>query len=361
MNDLTLLLEYTRSLSLLYVEDDQRLRESTAELFGNYFKSVDCAANGVEGLAKYLAYEVSNGAPYDLIITDIKMPQMNGLEMCQRIMKEQPLQQVIITTAHNEIDYLHQAIEIGISGFVTKPINNEQLSKVLYRTARTISDHKYVESHVGQIEELNLLLEEQNRELQQKNAELERSLRVLDTLTHKEQLAQATQLPQHAETDGLQLVQQIHEQLRHLIDDDLYELSEVLTEIDVEIIAMIGNLGSIGPNELKPLNTLFSKYANILSYYTFFTDLSSAMQRFATTITEHPLPSDDTRVTNIFMLLESFIYVLGRWHRDLQSGDEKKINAFDASIISDMHTIINMWTGMEDENTLESTVELFLH
>ena len=96
-------------------------------------------------------------------------------------------------------------------------------------------------------------------------------------------------------------------------------------------------------------SSMFSKYSSILNFYSFFDELSSRMSSFSATMRENPLPESKESTRNIFMLLESFIYVLGKWHDDIASGDESKINQFDASIISDMDTIINMWIEKEHE------------
>ena len=188
MKNIKSMLEYTRELHVLYVEDDLLLLESTKELFLNYFKTVDIAINGQEGLEKYTTYKKKENSFYDLIITDINMPQLNGIEMSEKVLAINAIQAIIIITAHNENDNLNKAIELGVSGFITKPMDNSRLINVLYKTAQTISDHKFVESHMQMMEELNIKLSHQNSELLSKNTKLEKSLRILDTMIHKEQL-----------------------------------------------------------------------------------------------------------------------------------------------------------------------------
>jgi hypothetical protein len=77
------------------------------------------------------------------------------------------------------------------------------------------------------------------------------------------------------------------------------------------------------------------------------------MSAFSSTLENHPLPENDERIKNIFLLLESFVYDLSRWHEDLSSGDESKLNIFDASNIGNMHLITNMWL---EKDTDEATV-----
>jgi len=351
MTNIKLTLEYTQQLSVLYVEDDTVLIKSTTELFENYFKSVHIAENGELGLAKYKEFKELNGIFYDLVITDINMPRMNGLEMSEHLLEINPSQAIIIITAHNENEFLLKAIELGVNGFVTKPMENIQLSKVLYKTARSISDHKFVEDHVALMEELTLQLDTQNKELQQKNEALEKSLRMLNTVVTKESMVQTTIQNSTPLTDH-----HIIHQVQDLVNNDLYELKEILVEIDVGIIKMIDNPYEISKERLVLMADLFAKYASVLSFYSFFSELSSAMSKFATTMRNEPLPEKQECVKNIFMILESFIYVLGKWHEDISSDEEHKVNQFDASIISDIHTITNMWV-QKDEAVSEDGVD----
>lgn len=81
------------------------------------------------------------------------------------------------------------------------------------------------------------------------------------------------------------------------------------------------------------------------------------MSSFAETIKETALPEDEECVHNIFTFLETFVYVLSKWHDDLSSGEESKINQLDASIISDIETIQNMWTQTYGESAGEEELD----
>ncbi len=348
MYNLKSMLQYTKVLNVLYVEDDSILLESTKKVFVNYFKNVDTAPDGQVGLNLYDNYHKKNGSYYDLVITDINMPNMDGMAMSEEILKRNDIQAIIITTAHNEVQKLQEAIDIGVSGFVTKPIKHEKLNNVLYKISRTINDHLFVESHITKIEDLNIKHEEQNKELKAKNEELKKSLRMLDTAINKNQIIQSENKIKVIETEIKDREQKL-EQIKSLIEDDLYELKEVLSEIDVIVIEVINNVDEINIDSLNELTLLFTKYASVLSYYTIFDELSVAMADFSITLKENPLPDDSEYIKNIFMLLETFMYVLYKWHTDLSSGDENKINSLDASIINDINTITNMWTQKEEE------------
>ena len=356
--ELKLLLEYTKDLKVLYVEDDNQLLNTTKELLDNYFKTIDTAQDGQDGLDKYLQYNKNNDEYYDIVITDINMPRLNGIEMSKVMLSMNPDQEIIITSAHNEIEFLSNAIELGINGFITKPIKNEQLTKVVYKVSQSISNKKFVDSHVEVIENLNLRLEEQNRELLTKNEELIKSFRMLDTMVNKNKLTDTKneqEIVAGAESDE----DLIKAQVQDLIKDDLEELREIHAEIDFAIINIMKDESSVSVETIEKLAEQFVKYASILSFYTFFDELGSSMSKFSNTLKDNPLPENEETVKNIFMLLESFMYVLGKWQEDLSSGDESKINSFDASIISDMHTITNMWTQQEVPDVEEDLDDIF--
>ncbi len=356
--ELKLLLEYTKDLKVLYVEDDNQLLNTTKELLDNYFKTIDTAQDGQDGLDKYFQYNKNNDEYYDIVITDINMPRLNGIEMSKVMLSMNPDQEIIITSAHNEIEFLSNAIELGINGFITKPIKNEQLTKVVYKVSQSISNKKFVDSHVEVIENLNLRLEEQNRELLTKNEELVKSFRMLDTMVNKNKLTDTKneqEIVAGAESDE----DLIKAQVQDLIKDDLEELREIHAEIDFAIINIMKDESSVSVETIEKLAEQFVKYASILSFYTFFDELGSSMSKFSNTLKDNPLPENEETVKNIFMLLESFMYVLGKWQEDLSSGDESKINSFDASIISDMHTITNMWTQQEVPDVEEDLDDIF--
>ena len=152
-----LIFENSKSLNILYVEDEEQLRESTAKLFLNFFHHVESAIDGQDGYDKYKKYRDETGEYYDLVISDINMPKMSGIEMCEKIKEIYSEQVLIIITAFNELDNLHQAINLGVNGFLTKPIDMQQLQNVLYTTTQTVIDRKLILKHYKQIEDENML------------------------------------------------------------------------------------------------------------------------------------------------------------------------------------------------------------
>ncbi len=120
-------LELLKDLSILYVEDDPALRERMLEFFRMIFTRVYPAEHGREGLDAF--HRLSP----DIVVTDIKMPVMDGLEMAAAIKEKSPESPVIVTTAFSETEYLVKAIEIGIDRYVQKPIDQDILIDALFK------------------------------------------------------------------------------------------------------------------------------------------------------------------------------------------------------------------------------------
>lgn len=110
------LVSLSKNINVLYVEDEQSVRETTHALLSNVFTSIDLAKNGNEGLELYKTKE------YGLIISDILMPMCNGITMLQEIIRQNPLQKVIITSASDEKNHRDELKNIGIKNFITKPV-----------------------------------------------------------------------------------------------------------------------------------------------------------------------------------------------------------------------------------------------
>ena len=348
--DIKVLHQYTKDIRVLYVEDDTAVRESMSELFETYFLELVNATDGVDALEKMAASKEY----FDLIISDISMPRMNGIEMAKNILSENPEVPIIFISAYNDLDYLQSAIDMGISSFLAKPLDKEKLDNAIFKASQIISEHKFVLSHMDLIEDLNFQLESQNKELQKKNEELEKSLRLLDTIVTKKQIIHTKK---EVKTTSNTLVEDdaYNVQIEQLVYEDLHELRELHMEIDKNIISIINSSADIN-EDFSVIIEKFNRYSSILTYYNFFMTLSTAMKSFVLILHENPFPEDKE---TIFMLLESFLYVLEKWQNELESGNKEMINFFDASIINDMTTISNMWIKSSDKEEDFGEMEFF--
>jgi len=110
-------------LRVLYVEDDQATRDAFAKFLRVRVGKLFLAASGEEGLQKY--YECKP----NLLIVDLIMPGMSGLEMIGEIRKTDRTCHIMITTSVNEVDTVLEAVNLGIDHYIIKPIDTEDLVK----------------------------------------------------------------------------------------------------------------------------------------------------------------------------------------------------------------------------------------
>ncbi|MEA2100472.1 MAG: response regulator [Campylobacterota bacterium] len=128
--------EYAADIKVLYVEDDKSIQDEIHDFLSRFFPVIDLADNGQDGLERY------KHKNYDIVISDINMPKMNGIEMIHAIKEINEDQKIIITSAYNEPQYLMKLIDDGVDKFVLKPFNNKKFLLVLYKICEFINTQK---------------------------------------------------------------------------------------------------------------------------------------------------------------------------------------------------------------------------
>jgi len=143
--------EFSQKIKVLYVEDNKDSRGQTLKMLDNFFVNVTSAIDGLDGLDKFKQDK------YDLVITDINMPNKNGIEMIRDIKEIDEDIFCLIISAHNETDYFIEAIELGVDGFLMKPIKIEQFSNLLFKMIEQIKNAKEVKDIAIRQEKLALM------------------------------------------------------------------------------------------------------------------------------------------------------------------------------------------------------------
>lgn len=133
----------------MYVEDDEILREKTAQIFKSLFKNVAVANDGVDGLALYNDYYDDNSKHYDIVISDIQMPRLDGIGLSKKIISLNKNQKIIIISAYNDKEYLIDLINIGVEAFMQKPLSSENMLEVLYDVCRSFNSESIIVMNDG--------------------------------------------------------------------------------------------------------------------------------------------------------------------------------------------------------------------
>lgn len=131
-----------KQLSVLYVEDNADVRNQLLQFLQRRFGQVLVAEDGAQGLQLYTHQET----PPDLVISDIRMPRMDGLSLAEHLRELDPEQPIVMTTAHEETEYLLRAIDLGIDKFILKPVDTKQLHETLVRIADQLQARKELNS-----------------------------------------------------------------------------------------------------------------------------------------------------------------------------------------------------------------------
>ncbi|SFV51486.1 diguanylate cyclase/phosphodiesterase (GGDEF & EAL domains) with PAS/PAC sensor(s) [hydrothermal vent metagenome] len=121
------------NFTILYVEDDIDTQELIRDILECHFKEVFVASDGEEGLKYY-----QEKSP-DIVLSDISMPIMDGLEMSEAIKELNPKQLIALFTAFNEPEYLKKAAELGIDTYIMKPLDERQFFNSLKFLAMSLN------------------------------------------------------------------------------------------------------------------------------------------------------------------------------------------------------------------------------
>lgn len=136
MEHLQELIKLGKNFTVLYAEDDERLRIETEKMLARIFKTIIVACDGKEGIEAY------NNNDIDLVITDIEMPNMNGLTMSALIKSQNQTCPVVVISAYTDVEYFLEAIECDIDYYVLKPVNTQKFLQTLYVVCQRIEDMK---------------------------------------------------------------------------------------------------------------------------------------------------------------------------------------------------------------------------
>ncbi|MFP4471509.1 MAG: sigma-54-dependent transcriptional regulator [Bacteroidales bacterium] len=138
----------TRNITILIVDDERYVRDSLHQWFTDDGYEVSCAKNAREALS------MMQVGSYDIVLADIKMPGMDGIELNRRIQTLTEDAVVIIMTAFASVDTAVQAMKDGAYDYITKPFDPEDLSKLIRKISYQILNK--VEKKTSQIREIDL-------------------------------------------------------------------------------------------------------------------------------------------------------------------------------------------------------------
>jgi len=149
---------------ILYVEDEEGIRNGMSKTLGYFCDELLIATDGLEGLKAFKEHR-----PH-LVISDIKMPNMSGIEMVRAIKEINPEQYVIFTTAHSESSYFMEAINLQVDGYILKPVDLGKLEakinsiKELIKLKKDFSTQQVITNEIATLQDnMLVVLNESNK------------------------------------------------------------------------------------------------------------------------------------------------------------------------------------------------------
>ncbi len=141
MNEIKKLTFYTKQFAVLCVEDDEKSRLELKDLLELFFKKVYVSSNVQEALDTYNKYldEI------DIVFTDIFIPTQYGFDLIKEIKDINPLEYIIIVSAHQDINTYKQLLALGINNIIIKPIITTQMIEILHKAVKYIKHIKNLE------------------------------------------------------------------------------------------------------------------------------------------------------------------------------------------------------------------------
>ena len=202
-----------KKFTLLYVEDDDVIRVELSQLLSNFFSMVHVAKNGKEGLRTFL----ENQDEIDLILTDLNMPELNGIEMIKKIRTIDNKIPIIFATAHSDSEFLAEAIKLRVQEYIVKPIDVRYLLSLF----NDIVSNLYQE----------FLLKQQREELEKYKEIINSNNIVIKTDTHLN-ITYVNKL--FCEISGFNSEELIGKELKYLKYQDM--ASDIYTNLYVNIL-----------------------------------------------------------------------------------------------------------------------------
>lgn len=132
--------------SILYIEDDRLTQKIIVNVLGTHFSQIFVASDGAEGIKLYHEKQP------DIILSDISMPNMNGIEMTEEIKKYNPQQKIALFTSYDDIEYLNKALNMGVDKYILKPFQAREMFSALDEMVESLKREKEENKYKKELE-----------------------------------------------------------------------------------------------------------------------------------------------------------------------------------------------------------------
>lgn len=379
--DIKFVQEQTNNLTLLYVEDDNDQREMTSVLLRKFFLSVDMANDGQAGLEQYKRFREETGKNYDVVLTDINMPFMDGITMAKEIRRLLWNQVIVMASSFSDTEYFLEIINLGIDAFVAKPMDHQNMLQAFYKAGKKMQDRRVGVAYCSGNLSRAMALEEENEALKAQVKKLKRQLGQLLSYgvgTHEDVPSTPDVLPVKTPQRSSQETQVISSAQQQMLRQSFINKTaavDYVNDIGGDVLDEVRDLASLDDQwkddlctlEIEPsIKNLNAFVDNVLSHYTHainnlveFTALAYALDALAISIKAHAatILEDADSFKKMLLMMEHLGYDLSTWREHIfELQDTADIHYLDSSFFSSCMQIEAIISNKEieaDDNDFE--------
>lgn len=352
----TELTPYTKNLNLLIVEDEEQIRSATVNLFKRLFAVVHEAADGAEGLKIFQAKPKF----YDLILTDINMPNVDGIQMLKAIRKHDALIPIVVLSAYTDFDRMLNVINTGADSFLPKPFNMKTSVSSFYRLTVRISDAKIMQEHIEQIEEENYLLNKELAISKEKNRLMYSAYQAMNSPLLQSEIIKVPILQSEPSvnnnskyleiTPEIVSVKKLNNQAQqtyiynYMEPDDLEDIKENLARLN-SLMLIVGG-GDITHDEVAEISYYIQRIGKSTSAYHESYPISRALGSLSSIIQANNQTFID-KSSSLGSLCKAFGVDLVNWVQMIFHDGATSVDVMDDTIISNSQMLGSMLTVNE--------------
>ena len=143
--------DFLKDKTALYVEDELDVLKNISELLSHFFKAFYTASDGELGYKAFIEHQI------DVVIVDIELPKMNGIELIRKIRKTHKDIPIVVISAYTKTDYLLDSIELKLNQYIVKPLTSKKIHEFLEKLNKAFIDEDIIELSAGVLIDKNTL------------------------------------------------------------------------------------------------------------------------------------------------------------------------------------------------------------
>ena len=295
----------TKDFKVLYVEDSTTIRNITKKMMNSYFEHIDIAEDGSQALEMYVDFNEKNDKYYDIVITDLEMPNMDGQELAREILSMDFTQEIVVISGVTDFKVITSLVNDGITKFLSKPIEDESFYEIIESITYALQIKELQKKEADELEATNKKLKEKN----EKNRETlkEKVMQLEEALEENASMQKAKEdfftNISHEMRTPLNSILGFSSMLKKRLKDDEKSLMmvntifETGTDLD-KLVAAVLDLQKIQSNTLELKESTFSPQEDITNLFNAYKEKAEKKKQSYELVFEQKIPEILNGYTN---------------------------------------------------------------